>query len=78
MFIRSSTAINDCLIALDSIYHIEKYEPIDARAGIKLTFKSNVKENAFVWGYENTDVRDKAYEELCAFLNCNYKLRDFT
>lgn len=74
MFIRSSTAINDCLIALDAILGIGKEKnPLS----IVVTFKTVGKE-AFAFIYETQEARDKAYDELCAFLNSNYKLRDFT
>ena len=71
MFIRSSTAINDCLIALDIISVISKYMDLV----IEIYYKDNGKQN---WAYESKEDRDKAFEELCKFLNDNYKLRDFT
>lgn len=72
MFIRSSTAINDCLIALDTISIISK----DNFKRIEIQRKSCAE--TISWGYESKDERDKAFDELCAFLNSNYKLRDFT
>lgn len=71
MFIRSSTAINDCLIALDCIKSIIK----EGHKRIDVTFKDG---EVFSWGYEDIDARDKAFDELCEFLNTSYKLRDFT
>jgi hypothetical protein len=73
MFIRSSTAINDCLLALDAILGIEKKKPLS----IVVIFKTGGRE-AFSFIYESEESRDKAFDELCAFLNSNYKLRDFT
>jgi hypothetical protein len=74
MFIRSSTAINDCLIALDAILGIGKDKNC---LSIVVTFKTVGKE-VFAFIYESEEALDKAFEELCAFLNSNYKLRDFT
>jgi len=74
MFIRSSTAINDCLIALDTILGIGKDKN---RLSIVVTFKT-IGTEGFGFIYESQEARDKAFEELCAFLNSNYKLRDFT
>jgi hypothetical protein len=74
MFIRSSTAINDCLIALDAILGIGKEKN---RLSIVVTFKTVDKE-AFAFIYKSEQSRDKAFEELCVFINNNYKLRDFT
>lgn len=74
MFIRSTTAINDCLIALDTILGIGKEKNC---LSIFVTFKTVGKE-VFAFIYESKEARDKAFEELCAFLNNNYKLRDFT
>jgi hypothetical protein len=71
MFIRSSTAINDCLINLDIIGTITKYMDLV----IEIYYKDKGKQS---WGYESKEDRDKAYDELCKFLNNNYKLRDFT
>ena len=73
MFIRSSTAINDCLIALDTILaiHKEKNPP-----SIVVIFKTGGRE-AFSFIYESEESRDKAFEELCAFLNSNYKFHDY-
>jgi hypothetical protein len=73
MFIRSSAAINDCLIALDTILGIEKKKPLS----IMITFKTIGKE-VFAFIYESEESRDEAFDKLCAFLNSNYKLRDFT
>ena len=73
MFIRSSTAINDCLIALDTIAFIEKQED-----GIGIYFKKETHGKYALWKYESQEARDKAFDELCVFLNNNYKLRDFT
>jgi len=72
MFIRSSTAINDCLIALDTISTITK------DMFKRIIIERNNGFEAISWGYESKDERDKAFDELCAFLNSNYKLRDFT
>lgn len=74
MFIRSSTAINDCLIALNTIQSFVKYH----EEHISIGFKSLPEVPSFKWSYESQEARDKAYDELCAFLNSNYKLRDFT
>lgn len=71
MFIRSSTAINDCLIALDVIECILKGEFL----GLQIKLKSN---KDFFYDYESQEARDKAFDELCAYLTSNYKLRDFT
>jgi hypothetical protein len=73
MFIRSSTAINDCLIALDTIAFIE-IKDIE----IRIYYKEHTNYEYAIWRYESQEARDKAFEELCAFLNSNYKLRDFT
>jgi hypothetical protein len=73
MFIRSSTAINDCLIALNIIAFIECQE-----GGIGIYFNQETHGKYALWKYESQEARDKAFEELCAFLNSNYKLRDFT
>jgi hypothetical protein len=75
MFIRSSTAINDGLIALDTIAFLEscKKEP-----QIYIGFKLNTNARDFKYLYESFEAKDKAFDELCEFLNCNYKLRDFT
>lgn len=85
MFIRSSTATNDCLIALDVVGKIYKSRTCSTGSGFE------IKEGFFIcvcmkkdceiikhWEYETQEARDKAYDELCAFLNTNYKLRDFT
>jgi hypothetical protein len=72
MFIRSSTATNDCLIALDLIASITKTAEVDR---IYIYPRSG---EPFYWNYESQEERDKAYDELCDFLNSNYKLRDFT
>ena len=74
MFIRSSTAINDCLIALDAILGIGKDKN---RLSIVVTFKTIGKED-FTFIYESQEARDKAFEELCTYFTSNYKLRDFT
>jgi len=74
MFIRSSTAINDCLIALDAILGIGKDKN---RLSIVVTFKIAGKED-FTFIYESQEARDKAFEELCTYFTSNYKLRDFT
>lgn len=71
MFIRSSTAINDCLIALDVIKTINK----EGHKRIEIKLKDGEISSL---GYEEGHLRDQAYEELCKFLNTNYKLRDFT
>lgn len=73
MFIRSSTAINDCLIALDTIAFIEKQED-----GIGIYFNQETHGKYALWKYQTNEVRDKAFDELCAYLTSNYKLRDFT
>jgi hypothetical protein len=73
MFIRSSTAINDCLIALDNIVFIECQE-----SGIGIYFNQETHEKYALWKYKTQEARDKAFNELCVFLNSNYKLRDFT
>jgi hypothetical protein len=75
MFIRSSTAINDCLIALDGISGFEKTKN---ESRIYISFKLNNYARDYSYIYESQEARDKAFEELCAFLNSNYKLRDFT
>jgi len=75
MFIRSSAAINDCLIALDNISFMLKEAPSNAPAGLKIGLKTG---GHYFYGYSSEESRDKAYDELCKFLNCNYKLRDFT
>jgi hypothetical protein len=78
MFIRSSTAINDCLIALRVIKALQKenstlnfirqgyfiYIIVDGEAPLNYEYKTQ-------------EARDKAFDELCEFLNKNYKLRDF-
>lgn len=75
MFIRSSSAINDCLIALDTIRTISKLDYCD----ICILFKDDADRNRpFKFLYNSEEVRDKAFDELCAFLNSNYKLRNFT
>ena len=74
MFIRSTTATNDCLIALDTILGIAKEKNC---LSIVVTFKISHREG-FAFIYESEEARNKAFEELCAFLNNNYKLRDFT
>jgi len=76
MFIRSSTAINDCLIDLNTIMglYIEKEKnPLS----IVIAFKIAGKED-FTFIYESQEARDKAFEELCTYFTSNYKLRDFT
>lgn len=87
MFIRSPTATNDCLIALDQIqsirisgyYFAPRMESgvVNAipRNAIAITMKDG---SDAVWDYESPELRNKAYEELCSFLTTNYKLRDFT
>jgi len=81
VFIRSSTAINDCLIALDTIGFVKK-EDFDSNFkacnGIGFYFKVETNGKFAVFQYKSQEARDKAYDELCAFLNTNYKLRDFT
>lgn len=72
MFIRSSTAVSDCLIAVDVIRSIEK---ADYK---RITVVLKDSDVVYSWIYETIDARDKAFEQLCAFLNSNYKLRDFT
>lgn len=74
MFIRSSTAINDCLIALDTIKFFTKYEG----RYISIGFKGLPEVPSFQWHYETEEARDKAFDELCEYLTSNYKLRDFT
>ena len=76
MFIRSSTAINDCLIALDTIAAIFK----DGTSDIAISPKTNFSLNnvLFKFFYDSEKSRDKAFNELCEFLNNNCKLRDFT
>jgi hypothetical protein len=92
MFIRSSTAINnDRLIALDTIQVIDKidsytlkklfpHREISEQKNIFLIFIifKDTRWEEFYFEYKSEEDRDKAYEELCAFLNSNYKLRDFT
>jgi len=110
MFIRSSTAINDCLIAINNIMQIQQKTERSKRIQSALTtallfetwsdseaykkskeeLKNNFEEKEFFinlslrdkseinWQYVSQKARDKAYDELCAFLNCNYKLRDFS
>lgn len=95
MFIRSSTATNDCLIALDTIQLIYKsdtdiikelnpHRQILEPKKIFLIFivHKDKKWQEFVgdfcFRYKSEEDRDKAFDELCAFLNSNYKLRDFT
>lgn len=75
MFIRSSTAINDCLIALDTIASISKADFCDIAICPKTNFQIN---KSFKFLYNSEEARDKAFDELCAFLVTNYKLRDFT
>ena len=75
MFIRSSTAVNDCLIALDIIAAISKVEDIK----ISICPKSNANmSKPFLFIYKSQEDRDRAFDVLCEYLNCNYKLRDFT
>jgi hypothetical protein len=75
MFIRSSTAINDCLIALDIIAAVSKLRLLE----ISICLKENANmTRPFLFVYESQEARDKAFYELCTFLNSNYKLRDFT
>lgn len=83
MFIKSSTAINDCLIALDFIKTIFKPENqfnsflILKHETLFIGFELKDK-TFFAFEYNSQEIRDKAYDELCAFLNSNYKLRDFS
>lgn len=79
MFIRSSTATNDCLISLNEIKTIEKREDTLDHVGepaITFTLKDELEWRAFI--YSSKEERDKAYNELCEYLTSNYKLRDFT
>lgn len=76
MFIRSSTAVNDCLIALDCIQSIAPQKN-DKTIGVTVKYKLDIS-FTFYYDYESEEIRDKAFNELCAFLNSNYKLRDFT
>jgi hypothetical protein len=98
MFIRSSTATNDRLIALDTIANIGKTDTNTLKKlnpniefleqkNIFLIFfthkdsrqdKDDVFNELHNFQYKSEEDRDKAFEELCAFLNSNYKLRDFT
>jgi hypothetical protein len=87
MFIRSSTAINDKLINLSKILSIAPTNDV-SRGGsdfidrwcIKVDIdKSDFNKNLqYIYIYNSKEHRDKAFDELCAFLNSNYKLRDFT
>jgi len=74
MFIRSSTAINDCLIALNTIQCFVKHD--EEYIAIKVYEDFDIP--TFKWSYESQEARDKAFDELCAYLTSNYKLRDFT
>ena len=76
MFIRSSTAINDCLIALDIIAAINKLKNLEIE--IFFNNKYSVLGEPFLLAYKSQEARDKAFDELCAYLTSNYKLRDFT
>ncbi len=110
MFIRSSTAINNCLIDLNTISQISKsgerssrlqsaawsvvlakrFSNNEALEKAKEELENNPNETDFFinlylksddkikWLYKSEEARDKAFDELCAFLNNNYKLRDFT
>lgn len=83
MFIRSSAAINDCLIALDCVKGIYKGENLfetQSSEDIISIFIVPKGENLnnIQWKYASQEARDKAFDELCDFLNTNYKLRDFT
>lgn len=74
MFIRSSSAINnDMLVALKNIAFIELQEE-----GIGIYFDQETNNKYALWKYKTQEAKDKAFDELCAFLNSNYKLRDFT
>lgn len=73
MFIRSSTAINDCLISLDAIGAISLSG--DCRI---IVFDKLVSDGLKTYEYNNSHDRDKAFDEMCKFLNDNYRLRDFT
>jgi hypothetical protein len=73
MFIRSSTAINDCLIALDTVALIELQD-----GGIGIYLNQDMHSQYALWKYETEEAKNKAFDELCVFLNSNYKLRDFT
>ena len=42
---------------------------------IEIYCKNDSKQS---WGYESKKDRDKAFDEMCAYLTTNYKLRDFT
>jgi len=78
MFIRSSTAINDRLIKLSIIEKCYKRTSYEAHYIDLEICKCNCSEENYSYKYESQEARDKAFEELCAFLNSNYKLRDFT
>lgn len=85
MFIRSSTALNDCLIALDNIAFVEKtqfFNPLNKITiySIKIycDYTSSYLHNHYCYDYDSETKRDAAYESMCEFLNSNYKLRDFT
>jgi hypothetical protein len=92
MFIRSHLAKNDKLINSSKILSITPTNNIK-RGGsdfidewcivIDIDKSENYFEGKILnsnpkYFYNSKEDRDKAYEELCAFLNSNYKLRDFT
>jgi len=89
MFIKSHLAKNDKLINLSKILSITPTDNIKRGDSDKWCIVIDVgkSENYFEgtilnsnpkYFYNSKEDRDKAFEELCAFLNSNYKLKDFT
>lgn len=86
MFIRSSTAINDCLISVKEIATIKKGGNLFVYGGSEkykqevyiIDINNSFHKELYKYFYKSEKDRDKAFDELCAFLNTNYKLKDFT